>query len=123
MRLTYLVVLAGCLLATLPLEIVLNARVYRRWQRAFLAILPVSTVFLAWDLLATYAGWWWFDDDYVTGWFIGPLPIEEILFFLVVPVCGLLTYEGVRFFRPQWARPAPANSDVPVRAATPPGGN
>ena len=123
MRLTYLLVLAGCLLATLPLEIVLNARVYRRWQRAFLAILPVSTAFLAWDLLATYAGWWWFDDDYVTGLFIGPLPIEEILFFLVVPVCGLLTYEGVRFFRPQWARAAPANSDVPVRAATPPGGN
>ena len=80
MRLTYLLVLAGCLLATLPLEIVLNARVYRRWQRAFLAILPVSTAFLAWDLLATYAGWWWFDDDYVTGLFIGPLPIEEILF-------------------------------------------
>ena len=66
MRLTYLLVLAGCLLATLPLEIVLNASVYRRWQRAFLAILPVSIVFLAWDLLATYAGWWWFDDDYVT---------------------------------------------------------
>jgi lycopene cyclase domain-containing protein len=123
MRLTYLLVLAGCLLATLPLEIVLNARVYRRWQRAFLAILPVSTVFLAWDLLATYAGWWWFDDDYVTGLFIGPLPIEEILFFLVVPVCGLLTYEGVRFFRPQWARPAPANSGDPVRAATPPRGS
>ena len=117
MRLTYLLVLAGCLLATLPLEIVLNASVYRRWQRAFLAILPVSIVFLAWEMDEL--------DSFVLRLSEriknGPLPIEEILFFLVVPVCGLLTYEGVRFFAPQWARPAPASGDDPLRAATGPG--
>lgn len=103
--LTYLLVLGGCLLATLPLEIFLKAGVYRRWPRMLMAVLPVSAGFLIWDYLAVHAGWWWFDENYLTGLFVGSLPIEEILFFLVVPVCGLLTYEGVRFFRPDWARP------------------
>jgi lycopene cyclase domain-containing protein len=123
MRLTYLLVLAACLLCTLPLELLMNARVYRRWQRALLAILPVSAVFLAWDVLATRAGWWWFDEDYIMGWFIGPLPIEEVLFFLVVPVCGLLTYEGVRFFKPGWARRPPVRSGAGLDHSTPPGGS
>ena len=33
--------------------------------------------------------------------FVGSLPVEEVLFFLVVPVCAILAYEGVRFVRPQ----------------------
>jgi hypothetical protein len=24
------------------------------------------------------------------------IPVEELVFFLVIPVCGLLTYEGVQ---------------------------
>jgi lycopene cyclase domain-containing protein len=102
-QLSYLAVLAACLLGTLPLELLLQARVYRRWQRAVLAILPVAAVFLAWDYLATYAGWWWFDERYLIGLFAGPIPLEELLFFLVIPVCGILTFEAVRRLRPDWA--------------------
>ena len=36
--------------------------------------------------------------------FVGRLPLEELLFFLVVPVCGILTFEAVRRLRPGWAR-------------------
>ena len=28
---------------------------------------------------------------------LGLMPLEELLFFLVVPVCGLLTYEAVGY--------------------------
>lgn len=105
---TYLGVLAACIVGTLPLEFVLRARVYRRWQLAVLAILPVSVVFLTWDYLAAHAGWWWFNQDYITGVWIGGLPLEELLFFLVIPVCGLLTIEGVRHVRPDWGRAADA---------------
>lgn len=113
---TYLLVLAFCVVVTLPLEFVLQARVYRRWPRMLLAVLPVSAVFLVWDFLAAGAGWWWFDTDYLTGLFIGRLPIEEVLFFLVVPVCGLLTFEAVRHLRPQWAPAAQQEATGPAVA-------
>ena len=52
---TYALVLAACLLGTLPLELVLGVRVYRQPRRLLLALAPVLLVFLTWDLLATRA--------------------------------------------------------------------
>ena len=105
---TYAAVLGGCVLVTLPLEFVFGARVYRRCVRAALSVLPVAAIFVVWDLLATGAGWWWFDENRVLGVFVGPLPIEEWLFFLVVPMAALLTLEAVRRLRPDWAHPRAA---------------
>ena len=39
-HLTYLGLLAGCLVVTAPLELVLRVRVYARWRRVLLAVLP-----------------------------------------------------------------------------------
>lgn len=100
-HLTYLGLLAACLVGTLPLELFLGARVYRRWRRCALAVLPVAALFVAWDVAAIRAGWWTFDRRYLTGLDIG-LPVEELLFFLVIPVCAILTLEGVRRCRPGW---------------------
>jgi lycopene cyclase domain-containing protein len=91
----YLLILAACVAVTLPLELVLGARVYRRPRRLVETLLPVLAVFLVWDLLATRRGHWWFADEYVLGvWLLG-LPVEEWLFFIVVPVCALLTFEAL----------------------------
>lgn len=91
---TYLLVMAGCLVATVPLEVVVGARVYRRWRRLALTLLPILAVFLTWDALSIHAGFWSF--RHLTGLRIGDLPIEEIVFFFVIPICSLLTFEAVR---------------------------
>ena len=96
MRFVYLAVLAGCLLGTLPLELVLRTRVYARPLRLLLTLLPVVAVFVVWDLLAIRAGHWSYDPRQVTGVQLGDLPLEELLFFLVIPVCAVLTLEAVR---------------------------
>jgi lycopene beta-cyclase len=89
----YLLVLGLCVAVTLPLELIGGARVYRR-PRALLATLtPVVAVFAGWDLLAVRGGDWWFSARYTLGLRVASLPVEEWLFFLVVPVCALLTYE------------------------------
>lgn len=95
-RYQYLLLMAGCLLITLPLEFVLRARVYRRPRRLVLALLPMFVVFLAWDVLGIVRGHWWYSERYTTGILL-PLdvPIEEVVFFLVIPICALLTYEAV----------------------------
>jgi lycopene cyclase domain-containing protein len=91
----YLLVLGACLLVTLPLE-VFGARVYRRPVRLLRAVLPVALVFLAWDAIAIAGGVWSFDPAFMTGLRLPfGVPLEEVLFFLVIPVCGVLTYEGV----------------------------
>jgi lycopene cyclase domain-containing protein len=95
-KVEYLLVLGACLVVTLPLELI-GARVYRRPRRLARAVLPVAAVFLVWDAIAIAAGVWDFDPAFVTG-VRAPLgiPLEEVLFFVVVPICGLLTYEAVQ---------------------------
>jgi lycopene cyclase domain-containing protein len=96
----YLLVLAGCVVVTLPLEVVLGARVYRQPRRLLLTLLPVVAVFVTWDVLAIRAGQWTY--HHLAGARIGSLPVEELLFFLVVPTCSILTLEAVRRTRPSW---------------------
>lgn len=96
----YLLVMAGCLIVTVPLEVVLRARVYARWRRLVLTLVPVLAVFITWDVLAIHAHDWAYRK--LTGVRIGNLPIEELVFFVVIPVCSLLTLEAVRRLRPSW---------------------
>jgi lycopene cyclase domain-containing protein len=99
-RYQYLLLLAACLAATLPLELLLRAGVYRRWRRLLRALLPVVAIFSAWDVAAIAWGHWSYNPRYVTGWQLpGRLPFEELAFFVVVPLCGLLTFEAVRRLR------------------------
>lgn len=96
-HLAYLAVLAGCLAAAVWLEPVLKVRVFRRWRRLALSVLPVAVIFVGWDLLAIAAGHWRFDSGQISGVFLpGGLPVDEVLFFLVVPVCAILGFEAVR---------------------------
>ena len=90
----YLLVLGACLLLTAPLE-VFGAGVYRQLRRTAAAILPVAAVFILWDLLAVLGDVWSFNPQFVTGVRIGVFPVEELLFFIVIPLCGLLTYSAV----------------------------
>jgi lycopene cyclase domain-containing protein len=91
----YLIVLAGCLAITLPLEI-LRPGVYRQLWRTARAVLPVAAVFVLWDEVAIGNHLWTYNPEYVTGVNIPfRMPIEEVLFFLVIPLCALLTYNAV----------------------------
>jgi lycopene cyclase domain-containing protein len=96
-HLTYLAVLGGCLVGALWLEPVLRVGVLRRWRRLLLTVLPVAVVFVLWDVAAIAAGHWDFDPAQTTGIVLpGRLPLDEVLFFLVVPVCAILGFEAVR---------------------------
>lgn len=95
-RFQYLLLMGACLVVTLPLEFVLGARVWRRPVRLLKSIaLPVA-IFMIWDWYAVARGHWDYNPKYVTGWELpGDLPIEELTFFIVIPVCCLLTLEAV----------------------------
>jgi lycopene cyclase domain-containing protein len=103
MHLTYLLILAACVLGTSPLEFVLHVGVYVQWRRLLATIGPVVVLFGTWDLLAIHAHAWHYDASYLIGITLpGRLPLEELLFFVVVPLCSVLTLEAVRVRRPDW---------------------
>ncbi len=92
----YLVLMGLCVVATLPLELVLGARVWRRPRRLAAALAVPVVAYSAWDVLAIAGHWWTYNRRYVTGVDLpGHLPVEEVVFFVVVPTCALLTYEVV----------------------------
>jgi lycopene cyclase domain-containing protein len=95
-HLIYLAVLVACLLGTAPLEIFLRVHVYARWKRLLLTLAPVVVIFVAWDVYAISRHHWSYDRKQTTGIVLpGHLPLEELLFFLVIPVCAVLTLEAV----------------------------
>jgi len=94
-RATYLAVMAACLLVTVPLELVLKAGVYRRPRRWLAALVPVFLAFNLWDWIAIRRAHWAYSPRYTTGVTFHTLPLEELVFFLVVPTCALLTYQAV----------------------------
>jgi lycopene cyclase domain-containing protein len=97
----YLIVLACCLVVTAPLEF-LGARAYRQPLRLARSVLPVAAVFLVWDAIAIAARVWAYNPRYVTGVRLPfHIPVEELLFFLVVPVCAILTYGCVQALTPR----------------------
>jgi lycopene cyclase domain-containing protein len=102
-HLTYVGILVACLLGTAPLEVVLRTGVYARWRRLLATLVPVIVVFVAWDLVAVAQSWWHYDRAYLVGITLpGRLPLEELLFFAVIPTCAVLTFEAVRARRPDW---------------------
>ena len=91
----YLILMAACVAITLPLEFVFRARVYRRLPLLLPTIGVVVVAFGAWDLLGIARNHWTYNPEFITGIHFGIIPLEEIVFFIVIPLCALLSYEGV----------------------------
>jgi lycopene cyclase domain-containing protein len=96
---SYVAMLAFCLAGTLPLVPAFRLTVLRQPRRLLLTILAAGTPFLLWDLHATDVGHWRFDAGQTLPWRIAGLPLEEIAFFVVIPLVAVLTYEAVRVAR------------------------
>lgn len=74
---------------------------YRSWRFLFPSIIIVGIGFILWDELFTQLGVWGFTPDYLAGIYIGHLPIEEVLFFLVVPYNFIFIYLVFQAYFPE----------------------
>ena len=85
------------------LEVFLKVGVLKQFKRVVLAIAPVAFLFIAWDKYAIASGHWYFDKAQILG-ISGPfgIPLEEYLFFIVVPIAALMTIEAVRTVKKHW---------------------
>lgn len=95
----YLAMLGFGVVGSWWLEWAFDLRVLRNPRRLALTLLVVIPVFVIWDAYAIAQGHWFFDYSQMTG-IMGPLgvPLEEYLFFIVIPIAAVLTWEGVTAF-------------------------
>src|SRR5215475_8946202 len=99
-HLTYVFVLLACLCGALWVEPLLHVNVLRRWRRLAVTILVVVVLFGGWDVAAIAAGHWTYDPARTLGLRLpGRLPLEELLFFIIVPTAAILGFEAVRSVR------------------------
>jgi len=73
---------------------------YRYYKALFPAIAVVGIGYIIWDAIVTARGDWFFNYDYLSGISLIGLPIEEILFFIVVPYSCIFIYENLEHFLP-----------------------
>lgn len=102
-KLTYAFLLAGSVLLPFVLSFDRKVAFYRYWKAFFPAVVMTAAIFIAWDIYFTRHNVWWFNKDYVTGHFIAGLPIEEWLFFIIIPYCCIFIYEVARaYLKREW---------------------
>ena len=88
----YLLIDLLCILFPLLLSFHAKAPFYKKWRETGIAIFSAGIIFIVWDEIFTQLGFWGFNVNYVMGWKLGSLPIEEILFFIAIPYAFLFTY-------------------------------
>ena len=99
-HLAYVGVLACIIMGSIWLEVVMRTRVLKRIWRLLLAMVPGLVLFTTWDAYAISQGHWFFDLERILGWHVvAGVPIDEVLFFIVVPFAAILTLEAVRAVR------------------------
>ena len=98
---TYLALDLFCILGPLLLSFDKRVAFFRLWRPWFLATLPISALYLVWDVLFTQNGIWSFNSDYLIGLKLSDLPLEEWMFFLVVPYASVFIYECLIHYFPK----------------------
>jgi lycopene cyclase domain-containing protein len=73
---------------------------FKEWRFVFLASLIVALPFLIWDELFTQWGVWGFNPNYLLKIYLGHLPLEEVLFFMVIPYNFIFIFTVIKAYFP-----------------------
>lgn len=93
----YLIINTGAI--SIPFIATFDRRLmfHKQWKYLFPAMLMTMALFIPWDMIKTSLGVWGFNPRYLTGVFLGNLPLEEWLFFIAIPYACLFTYHSLNY--------------------------
>jgi len=91
----YFIILILLFLVTLFLETTFKVHLYNSIKERILIPIIFLVIGTIWDSFAVYLGHWSFDYSKMIGIKIGLLPLEEYLFFLIVPYFILTFYRVI----------------------------
>jgi len=76
-----------------------DLKFYQNIRSLLISITIVVIFFSVWDVFAVYRGHWFFNPTDVWKLRIINLPVEEVLFFVVIPFCCIFTWEAVKHIK------------------------
>ena len=97
MKYEYFIVLIVTIAVPLIKSFSREINFYKPLKRFFVSISIPSVIFVIIDAVAVKRNLWTFNEVYVTGIYFFGLPVEEILFFLVIPFSCIFTWESVKY--------------------------
>jgi len=92
----YLTVNFGSFIFPFIFSFLTFAKFYKEWKFALPAIILTGIIFIIWDEVFTQLGVWGFNPRYLTGTYLGSLPLEEVLFFFCIPYACVFSYFAVK---------------------------
>jgi lycopene cyclase domain-containing protein len=92
----YLFVDLGCIFAPFLLSFHPKSQFYKTFKALSYGLLAMMLVFIPMDALFTYWNIWHFNPNYISGAYLGNLPLEEILFFICIPFACVFTFDILR---------------------------
>jgi len=95
----------GSLAVPLAFSFEKQVRFYTKWKYLFPAVLFSGAVFILWDLRFEELQIWGFNPEYILGIYWLNLPVEEWLFFLIIPYCCVFIYEILNVKLPVFRKP------------------
>ncbi len=101
-NLTYSALLLGSVLFPFLFSFEKNIRFIQYLKPVSLAILLPGAFFIVWDVAFTKLGFWSFNPEFTFDIRVFGLPVEEWLFFVVIPYCSLFIYEVLKFYLPKF---------------------
>ena len=96
MALTYLAYLLFAFLGTFSLILFFRIHLSKKIKPILLSLICTAIVFSTWDILAVTQKHWSFGWEHTLGIHIITLPLEEIIFFIVIPFFGIVIWEIIQ---------------------------
>ncbi|MBN2639695.1 MAG: lycopene cyclase domain-containing protein [Bacteroidales bacterium] len=88
----YALLLFASGLVPLALSFDTKLQFYKQWKLVFPAIILTAVLFIIPDIYFTRYGIWGFNHHYLLGINIFDLPLEEVMFFIVIPYASLFIH-------------------------------
>ena len=96
----YLIILLVTLAVPLLLSFDKKLHFYRQWKFVLPSVFIISLFYIAGDIYMTHQGVWGFDPHYRSDITIFGLPVEECLFFVIIPYASIFLHEAFILYFP-----------------------
>ncbi len=78
---------------------------HQKWKQFWPSLMVISGIYLLWDVIFSYLGYWSFNQEYLVGISFLHLPIEEWLFFICIPYACVFTHYVIELNCKSWRIP------------------
>jgi lycopene cyclase domain-containing protein len=102
-HLTYLFLNLITIAGPLALSFDKKVAFYKNWKPFASAMLATSTLYIVWDIWFTKINVWLFNPQFLYGKWLAGLPLEEYIFFIIIPYACLFIYACLKAYLPNFS--------------------